>query len=1124
MPSPASCLALALAACAAPPSLPPPPRTGAPPPQAAADETLLLHEPALSDDAIAFAWAGDLWSVGRDGGVARRLTSDPGRESDPVFSPDGRWLAFFAQYASNGDVWVMPAAGGEPRRLTFTGMNSPLGFTPDGAHVLFASPRLAPSARTTQLFTVPFEGGFEQPLEPPMAFQASFSPDGKRLAYTHLPDATSTWKRYRGGLASSIWLFDLATREIEELPHADATDALPRFDGATVWFLSDRDGTRNLFAWDTGAKTLRQVTKEVDWEIETFDVRGGTIVYEQAGRLHRLDTASGASVPLKIRCDGDLAATRRRFVPAADHVADMGLSPTGARAIFEARGELFTVPAKKGDVRNLTASPAAHERSPAWSPDGRLVAAFTDAGGEQALALWPQDGAGAPRLIDLGTPPSFFHSPSWSPDGKRIACTDKRLNVWVIEVESGAMTKVDTDSYDHPVRSLDPAWSPDGQWLAYTKRLPNHFRAVHVWEAATGTVRQITPSNRDASSACFTRDGKHLAYLSNETLGLNIGWLDMSSYERPVRSRVHVLVLDRESPSPLAPESDEEKPVAAAEEAKKDEKKADGEKTEEAKPDDAKKEGASEAAKDAAKEPAKLPVVKIDFEGLDQRDLVLPLPPRPWSQLDAADGGHLFVLDEGEAAIVDNGPTPRALWRFDFAERKATSFLAGVDYYTLSGDGKKLLWAASGSFGIVATSGSAAPGDGKLDLSAMRCDIDPRVEWAAMFEQVERLQRDYFYVANLHGADWPAIAARYRPFLPHVGSRDELNWLFSELISELVIGHAYVSGGDRPQPRNEVAGFLGCDFELVDGRYRVKAILDGWNWNLDTRAPLTFPGVKVDEGDFLLAVNHRELRAPQNVFAALLGTAGRQTVLTLGKSADDPNPWTTTVVPVGSEASLRLRAWIEANRRRVDELSKGRVAYAYLPDTAARGYTGFNRDFFAHLDKEGVVIDERFNGGGSVADYVIDLLDRPLLSMWATREGREFPTPAGANFGPKAMIINEYAGSGGDALPLFFKRSGIGKLVGRRTWGGLVGIYDYPPLLDGGSVTAPRLGIYSPDSEWEVENVGVPPDLDVVQTPKRVIEGGDPQLEAAVQVVLDELAQKPVKLPTRPADPDRVKR
>jgi len=1111
MPSPASCFALALAACAAPNAAPP--QAGAHPPLAAAapeTETLLLHEPALSDDAIAFSWAGDLWSVGRDGGVARRLTSDPGRESDPVFSPDGRWLAFAAQYASGGDVWVMPAAGGEPRRLTFTGMNGPLGFTPDGRHVLFASPRLAPAGRSTQLFTVPIDGGFEQPLEPPMAFQASFSPDGKRLAYTQLPDATATWKRYRGGLASSIWLFDLATREIEELPHANATDAQPRFDGETVWFLSDRDGTRNLFAWDPARKALRQATTATDWEIEAFDVRGGTLVFEQAGRLHRLDVASGAVVPLKIRCEGDLAATRRRFVPAADHVVDMGLSPTGARALFEARGELFTVPAKKGDVRNLTATPGVHERSPAWSPDGRFVAAFTDAGGEQALALFPQDGAGAPRLLDLGAPPSFFYAPSWSPDGKRIACTDKRLNVWVLDVESGARTLIDTDSYDHPVRSLDPAWSPDGRWLAYTKRLPNHFRAVHVWEAATGKVRQVTPSNRDASSACFTRDGKHLAYLSNETLGLNVGWLDMSSFERPVRSRVHVLVLDRESPSPLAPESDEEKPVAEA--------SKDGAKTDDAKPD-----VSAAASKEPAKEASKLPVVKIDFEGLDQRDLVLPLPSRPWSLLDAADGGQLFVIDEGEAAIVDNAPSPRALWRFDFAERKAAAFLPGVDGYVLSGDGKKLLWAAGGAFGIVGTSGSAAPGDGKLDLSAMQCDVDPRVEWAAMFEQVVRLERDFFYVANLHGADWPAIAARYRAFLPHVGSREDLNWLFSELISELVIGHAYVSGGDRPQPRNEVAGFLGCDFELVDGRYRVKAILDGWNWNLDTRAPLTFPGVKVAEGDFLLAVNHRELRAPQNVFAALLGTAGRQTVLTLGKSADDPNPWTTTVVPVASEASLRLRAWIEANRKRVDELSHGRVAYAYLPDTAARGYTGFNRDFFAHLDKEGVVIDERFNGGGSVADYVIDLLDRPLLSMWATREGREFPTPAGANFGPKAMVINEFAGSGGDALPHFFRRAGIGKLVGRRTWGGLVGIYDYPPLLDGGRVTAPRLGIYSPDSQWEVENVGVPPDLDVVQTPKRVIEGGDPQLEAAVQVVLDELAKKPVQRPARPADPDRVK-
>jgi len=1089
-------------------------------------ETLLLREPAVGPDSIVFAHAGDLWRVGLDGGEARRLTVHPGVESGPCFSPDGRRVAFSGQYDGNLDVYVVEAGGGDPRRLTFhPGGDVALCFTPDSQRVLFASRRASDSRRYSRFFTVPVAGGFEEMLPPPMAERGSFASDARRLAYTPIEDAFETWKRYRGGMTTPIWLFDLATHDVEEIPHENATDTAPCWIGDRVYFLSDRAHTMNLFAFDVRSREVRQVTRHSDFDVRSFSGRGDLIVYEQGGRLHRLDAKSGRATPLSIRAAADLPETRRHHEPALPFLRDAGLSPTGVRAVFEARGDLFTVPAKKGDVRNLTRTPGVHERSPAWSPDGSRIACFSDASGEYELLLYPQDGLGAPQRIALGDPPSFFHAPRWSPDGRHIAYTDKRLNLWFVEAAGGVPVLVDTDTYDHPVRSLDPVWSPDGRWLAYTKRLPSHFRAVFLYEIERRRATQLTDGRSDATSACFTLDGKHLCFLASTNVGLNVGWLDMSSFERPVRSSVWVVVLDRDAPSPLAPESDEEK----VEEAKSAEEKPAATPAEEPTAKPAEKEGAAAAGTGTSK----LPVVKIDLDGIDQRILALPIPARNWSNLRAAAEGRLFLVENQDAAAGDAGPNTRVLQRFDLKERKLEPFLSGLaggsgegadGAYWLSGDGKKLLYTTAGpAFGIVDTGGSAKPGDGALHLASMQADVDPHAEWRQMFEEVVRIQRDYFYVRSLHGADWPAMAARYRPLLDHVGHRADFSWLVSELIGELVIGHAYVFGGDFPETKGAAAGLLGCDFEVEGGRYRLKSVLSGENWNPDLFAPLTQPGVRAAAGDWLLAVNGRDVAPPMNVHESLLATAGKQTVLKLARSPDGAGAWTTTVVPIGSESGLRQRAWIERNRRRVDELSQGRVAYVYMANTAGEGYIGFNRDYYASLDREGVVIDERFNGGGYVADYVIDMLRRPLLSMWATREGREFATPAGSIRGPKAMIINEYAGSGGDAMPHFFRRAGLGKLVGRRTWGGLVGIYDYPPLMDGGTVTAPRLAIYSPDGEWEVENVGVPPDVDVLMTPRIVIAGRDPQLEKAVEIVLEELERRPVRLPERPADPVRVR-
>jgi len=1070
-----------------------------------ATEARLLKEPAVSATRVAFSYAGDLWGVERSGGAARRLTAHPGVETEAVFSPDGRWLAFTGDYDGNVDVFVVAAEGGEPLRLTYHPANDSVrGWTPDGRHVVFASNRLSTSARYDRLFRVDFGGGFEEPLPLPMGDRMSFSPDGKKLAYTTLPEPNFTWKRYRGGQATVIWMLDLETLAVEPIPHVGATDTRPLWIGDTIYFLSDRDRVMNLFAYDTRARAVRPITHHDDYDIHSAGAGGGAVIYEQAGWLHLLDPLTGKASRLAVTLEDDRLLVRPRFERADRLIQDMAISPTGARAAFEARGEILTVPAKKGDVRNLSATTGAAERSPAWSADGKRLAYFSDAGGEYGLVLRDQAGAEPPERIELPDP-SFFHFPRWAPDGKKILYTDKRLNLWVLDLTATPRRPrlIDTDTYDHPVRSLDPVWSPDSRFIAYSKRLDNHLRAIFIHGLEDGKSQQVTDGLSDAISPAFDREGKHLLFLASTSTGLTSGWLDMTSYERPVRWALYLAVLSSEDPSPFAPESDEEK-----------EEKGDDEKGKEKKSAAKESETGDEPEADerAAEEPKP---VRIDFERLDQRILAFPLPQGDYAGLSTGAAGIVYYL---ESRAGEERPT---LQRFDLKERKAEPFLPQIDDYRVSYDGKKLLYRADQTYGIVDTEKAAKVGDGKLATETLEVRVEPRAEWAQMLRETWRLERDYFYDPGMHGVDWPAMWSKYEVMLPHVAHRSDLTDLIADLIGELCVGHAYVGGGDLPDVEKVPVGLLGADYALEDGIYRFARIYDGENWNPDLQAPLTQPGVEVHEGDYLLAVDGKTLRLPTNVHSRFEKAAGKQVVLTVNSKPTLAGSRRVTVVPVASEQGLRNRAWVEDNRRKVDELSGGRLAYVYLPNTAVAGYTSFNRYLFAQLGREGVVLDERFNGGGSAADYMVDLLRRPLLSYWATREGRDFSTPLAAIFGPKVMIINEFAGSGGDALPLYFRRLGIGRLVGKRTWGGLVGIYDYPPLLDGGFVTAPRLAIWSPDGKWEVENVGVPPDEEVEMTPQAFAAGRDPQLERAVEIAMAELKAKPVAHPPRPPYPNR---
>lgn len=1093
--------------------------------------TLLLRQPAVSHEHVAFLYAGDLWLANRDGSSPRRLTVHSGVKFSPAFSPDGQWLAYSSGSFDRGfAVHLISVQGGTPLQLTFhPGSDMVQGWTPDGDAILFSSARNSVTQRITQFFTVPRTGGHPTPLPLPMAARGTFSPDGKQIAYTAIPEPFLTWKRYRGGRTTPIWLYDVASHATKKIPHVNANDAYPCWLGDTLYFLSDRKHTMNLFACDTavkGRKRVRQLTNHTDFDVRWVSSGGGLLVYEQAGQIHLFDPESEVSRPLPIDLHADLPQTQPHFQNARTFIRHAGISPNGARALFEARGEILTVPVKKGDVRNLTRTPAAHERFPAWSPDGKWIAYFSDESGEYQLVLRDQGGLQEPTFIDLGEP-SFFYNPKWSPDGTKILYTDKRLNLFYMDVSAAtgepedsetvtgnqSPVLVDTDNFDHPYRSLHPVWSPDSKWIAYTKRLENHLRAVFVYEVATATAHQITDGMSDAISACFSLDGKYLFFAASTNYGLNTGWLDMSSYYRPVDRNLYVVVLNQEETSPFFPESDEEGTVETKSgEAKKGNTQNGGSKNGDS------KNGAKSASDSAAPNDTTV-TVKIDLEDIDQRILALPLPARSYRSLQAGANNKLFYL---ETASRGNGYT---LSYYDLTERKSELFLDKIGAYWMTYNGKKLLYrSTSNGYGIVETKEKPKADHDRLRLDKMDVYVDPRAEWRQMFQEVWRIQRDFFYDANMHGADWAAIRERYEPWLDHVGHRHDLNFLFAEMMGELVVGHAYVGGGDMDRIDNPLIGLLGADYQLVDGYYQIERIYRGENWRPGLRSPLTEPGVNVHEGDFILAVNGRPLQAPTNIYEHFAMTADRVTTLTVHSAPTMEGARNVNVIPVRSETSLRHLAWVEGNRRKVSEMTNGRVAYVYMPDTATGGYSSFNRYYFSQLDKEAVIIDERFNGGGSVADYVIDMLSRPLLSYWATREGKIFTSPNAAIFGPKVMLINELSASGGDALPQFFRRRNLGQLVGKRTWGGLVGVYDYPSLMDGGFVTAPRLAIFSPDGEWEVENEGVAPDIEVEMTPKKVIAGHDPQLEKAIELILAELESAPPQVVERPPSPNRVGR
>jgi tricorn protease len=1053
---------------------------------AEAQGTRFLRQPDVSAEHIAFVHANDIWVVGRDGGDAVRLTSSEGAETDPHFSPDGAWIAFTGQYGGNTDVYVMPASGGQPERLTWhPGEDVAQGWTPDG-RVIFRSGRDGVPTRLWQLYTVPTTGGLPEPIALPQAYEGEMSEDGAWIAYQEIGLWDPEWRNYRGGQAQPVGIVSTSTWERTTPPWEGERHLAPVWMDGRVYYMSERDWAANVWSFDPATGEERQLTRHADFDVKSLGAGDGVVVYEQAGYLHELDPATGATRQLVIRAAGDQTWVNPRWVDVpATQLRDARLSATGTRALFEWRGDLFSVPKEEGSWRNLTRSPGVADRHAVWSPDGQHIAWFNDEGGEYGLVIADQDGSD-PRRIELDEP-SYYFVPEWSPDGSKLAFTDTHYRVLVLDVASGSLTHVDTDRYAHPQRTMNPVWSPDSRWIAYARRLDTQLRAIFVHDTQSGETRQLTDSMADAIDPVWDEGGDYLYFLASTDYALNTGWLDMSSYDRPVSRALYVALLSEDVPSPFLPRSDEES----------------------AEIDDASPE-----------EGAETPAVIIDFEGIARRIVDAPgLPLADYTGLEPGPAGSVFVLEASE------GPGS-TLHKYVLADREAEEFATSILTSAVSHDRSHILLRSGSTWRIVETDDPPSNDEGRLALDDMRVLVEPDAEYPQMLRDGWRFMRDFLYVDNQHGAPWDDVWSWYSAWLPDVRHRSDFNHLLDMMSGEIAVGHSYVRGGDYPELDNPRTGLLGVDLEEEGGFYRITRIYTGEDWTPGEHGPLSLPGLGVQEGDWLLAIDGQALAAPTNPYRLLEGTAGRTITVTVGATTALDDARTIHVEPVANDSGIRRWAWVADNQRRVDEMSGGRLAYVWLPNTGQGGYQYFNRMYFAQQDRQGAVIDERNNGGGSAADYIVDVLARELTGYFNSRAGDRKPwtQPMAGLWGPKVMVMNERAGSGGDLLPYLFRFKGVGPLVGTTTWGGLVGTWDTPPLIDGGGFVAPRGGFFDVDGEWAVEATGVAPDIEVRNDPAPVIAGGDPQLERAVEEALRLLETEGVTLEEEPAPPVRYRR
>jgi len=1073
------------------------------PSRASAQGTRLLRQPTISANHVAFTYGADVWVADRAGGEARRITSTPAVESDPHFSPDGRWIAFTSNRSGTTAVYVVPAEGGDPKRLTwYPAPTNARGWTPDGSRILYSSTRETAPTGYERLWTVSPAGGPSELIPAPWGHDGSYAPDGERMVVDRMSRWDVEWRSYRGGQNTALSILSLDDLEEVWLPNERTMDIHPVWLGDKIFFLSDRDWAVNVWSYDPATGELEQVTRFRDVDVKWLTAGNGILILEQDGYLHTLDPVSGGTERLAISVRGDFPWAAPRWEDVARQVASATLSPTGQRVVMEARGEIFTVPVEKGPVRNLTSSSGAADRAPIWSPDGGEVAWFSDDGSGYVLLVGSQDGTGDPHRISLGESKMAW-TPVWSPDGEMIAFVDDDSRVRVVKLGAGSVRTVDVGGTNFERTSMGLTWSPDSKWLAYAKTFPNNFRRIMAWAVEEGEAYSLTDPMADASSPSWDRDGRHLYFLASTDLALGSGWANTSSITADPTYGAYVMVLRADDPTPFPPESDEEEVKEEGAEESGDEA---GEGDEAGKGEEAGEEGEGEEGAGES--------VRIDLDGIQRRVLALPMSVARYGMTLAGPEGTVFIGERPPDAFA------LTLHKFSMEDREADVFTRGVTSASISADGSKMLLRSGADWQVVATASSPESGSGRLDFE-LRTYLDRSVEWAQIFDEAWHYEKDFFYDPGLHGADWDAVRERYRPLVPYVRHRSDLNYLLDQMNGELSVGHSFVFGGDFPAVDTSRVGLLGADLEAGNGGWRFGRIFTSESWNPGLRAPLDEPGLRIDEGTYLVGVDGEELLPGDDPYRLLDGTAGRQTVLNLNDRPGMDGYWTVTVEPIRSENALRQRAWVEDNRRVVDELSGGRLAYVWVPNTGGPGFVSFNRYFFAQQDKEGAVIDERFNGGGNLDDYMVDLMTRSLRGAITNEAegGAPFRLPAGI-LGPKVLLINELAGSGGDYFPWAFRQQNVGPLIGTRTWGGLVRSSVHNSLVDGGALTSPDNAVFDPiNNRFVAENEGVPPDIEIKLDARSAAEGRDPQLERGVEEALRLLEAQGAQAVTKPPFP-----
>jgi tricorn protease len=1079
-------------------------------------ETRLLRQPAISKDHLAFTYGGDIWVSDRDGRHPIRLTTDSIAESAPHFSPDGSWIAFSARYDNNTDVYVIPVEGGQPRRLTWhPSADVVTGWSPDGKRVLFTSDREIANSRSDQLYEVPLEGGYERKVMQAVAVEGVWSVDGKRLAYRPYILAyagVNGWRQHRGGDTPPIWIIDPVSGAIEKIPHLNASDKNPMWIGADVAFISDRnDGAANLFLYDGRTHAVRQLTHETQWDVRNAGAYGRTIVFEVGGLLKSLDLDSGQVRPIPVHLDSEATQVRPQWKDVLKNITATQLSPTGKRVLITTRGDVFSVPIKDGSVRNLTATSGVREADARWSYDGQRIAYLSDEGGSQALLVRDALGLQKPiRHVLIRGPghepndASYLTLLGWSPDERRILFQDNHLHLYAIDLTTDVVTLVDTSKRRGP---FDPTFSSDGQWIAYTVVGENYYSRIRLYSFASGRSTDLADRFVQTDNPVFSGDNL-LYFNASIDAGPSRSQLDMSTQERPVRNAIFAAVLAADGHSPLPPKSGDEIPPAGSKAPQPNDEKPAQESQRQFDTRGRRAADRSAGPNKGVTAPALKPT-RIDLEGLSQRFVPIPVAERNYDRLIVAADGSLFYLARKQPGSSTEPPPPAHgadadLYRYNFEDRSEKLLRSAVADISTNRDHNKLLLAL-GEYRFEVADANERLDARPLELSGLRMHVDPRQEWHQIFDEVWRMERAYFYDPNMHGLDWRAVRARYEPLLPFVQRREDLSELLVEMIGEMQVGHNRTSGGDVHQERPAGIGLLGADFRIDKGLYRIGKIYRGDRWNPFQVAPLAAAGVNVTEGDYILAINGHALDATVNIFSLLENTLDQQVALTVSRDGTAQGARTVTVVPIGNETGLRQWDWVARNQEYVERKSGGRVGYVYLPDTNTRGYAFFNRMFFAQSDRDALIIDDRRNAGGQAANYILDVLSRKYLSGWKDRDGLVFNTPAGAIYGPKVMLIDQDAGSGGDYLPFSFRSLGLGKLIGTRTWGGLIGISVNPDLIDGGSLTVPFFRMFTPSGEWRVENEGVAPDVEVELDPAAMNRGEDNQLDTALNTVLEQL-------------------